>query len=112
MPVCTVLAVHYINFHVFHFDQDITSNVQNRTLIIDNGNHQLSASQAEVAGWDETSYQKDGGRTWITDNTTGELNKIHILGRAHVALSPQLTRYTNDIGMTFDIVSFMAHFVN
>ena len=107
-----MLEIHYINFHVFHFDQDITSNVQNQTLIIDNGNHQLSASQAEIAGWDTTSYKEDGGRTWITDNSTGELNKIHILGRAHVALSPQLTRYNCGIVMIFDVVSFMTHIVN
>ena len=76
-------------------DQDTTSNVQNRTLIIDNANQELTSSQAEIAGWDTTSYRGDGGRTWITGNTTGELDEIRILGRAHVALSPELTRYEN-----------------
>ena len=76
-------------------------------MIIDNGHQQLAASQAEVSGWDMSSYQEDGSRTWIIDDSTGQLDEIHILGRAHVALSPQLARWPNDAGMTFDIVSFM-----
>ena len=59
----------------------------------------LASSQAEIAGWDTASYKEDGGRTWITDDTTGELDEIRILGRAHVALSPQLSRYIEDAGI-------------
>ncbi|KAK2188431.1 hypothetical protein NP493_132g02117 [Ridgeia piscesae] len=59
-----------IQIHTYEMEgsgsvQDTTSNVQNRTLIIDNGQQQLAASQAEVSGWDTTSYKEDGGRTWI-----------------------------------------------
>ena len=95
-------VIHYSNLVCFCFGQDTTSNVHNRTLIIDNANQELAPSQAEIAGWDTTSYREDGGRTWITDDTTGELDEIHILGMAHVALSPQLPRYIQHVGVIAD----------
>lgn len=69
--------------------QDTQHGVNNRTLIFDNNN--LSPSAMEIT--DYSSPYTNGGRAWILPiDQEFELEEVHILRRAHVALHPNITR--------------------
>ena len=72
--------------------QDTTPLVRNRTLIIDNMGHELDEDRTQMSGFDASSFRADGGRTWLSDNRTLDLDEVHMLGCTHLAISPDTGR--------------------
>ena len=66
--------------------------MHNRTLIIDNMGHELDDDRTQMSGFDASSFTADGGRTWLSDNRTQDLDEVHILGCTHLAISPDTGR--------------------
>ncbi|KAJ7340196.1 hypothetical protein OS493_002927 [Desmophyllum pertusum] len=69
--------------------EDTQHGVKNRTLIFDNNN--LGPNTLEIS--DFSSPYTNGGRAWLQPiGQEYELEEVHILRRAHVALHPNITR--------------------
>ncbi|KAI8481431.1 hypothetical protein Bbelb_408050 [Branchiostoma belcheri] len=70
--------------------EDLTPNVANRTLIVDNNNQ--NPLSTEITNYDRLS--QEASRTWIIQNQTEhEFEEIHVFRRAHLALHPDVIRY-------------------
>jgi len=69
--------------------EDTQHGVNNRTLIFDNNN--LPPRTTEIS--DFSSPETDSGRAWLQPiGKEYELEEVHILRQAHVALHPNITR--------------------
>ena len=66
--------------------------MRNRTLIIDNMGHELDDDRTQMSGFDVSTFRADGGRTWLSDNRTQDLDEVHMLGCTHLAISPDTGR--------------------
>lgn len=63
----------------------------NKTLIINNRGRTVSSAQMSSTAY--SSYDLESGRTWIPpEEDLSEYESIRILGQAHLALHPDLTR--------------------
>ena len=72
--------------------QDSRGDITNRTLYIDNRGQTVTTD--ELSGTAYSSYSNEASRTWFSpDDDSNEFESIKILGNAHVALHPDLTRY-------------------
>ena len=70
--------------------QDTQHGVNNRTLIFDNNN--LSPRSMEIA--DFSSPETDSGRAWLQPiGQEYEVEEVHLLRNAHLALHPNITRF-------------------
>ena len=70
--------------------QDTQHGVNNRTLIFDNNN--LSPRSMEIA--DFSSPETDSGRAWLQPiGQEYEVEEVHVLRNAHLALHPNITRF-------------------
>ena len=47
-----------------------------------------------LSGYSGSMYAANPGRTWILDNNTGQFDILKLTGAAHLALHPDLVRYT------------------
>ena len=78
------------------FSQDSRSSYTNRTLYIDNRGQTVPTDPMSASSY--SSYDNEGSRTWFSpDEDYNEFESIRILGNAHVALHPDLTRYKYNI---------------
>ena len=74
------------------FSQDSQSYYTNRTLYINNGGQTVPTDSMSASSY--SSYDSEGSRTWFSpDEDNNEFESIRILGNAHVAIHPNLTRY-------------------
>ena len=74
------------------FLQDSRPYYTNRTLYINNGGQSVPTDSMSATSY--SSYGSEGSRTWFSpDEDYNEFESIRILGNAHVALHPNLTRY-------------------
>lgn len=64
------------------------SGASNETLIIDNFGQ--SKPDLEISDHTYSGQSTDGGRTWISDSTLGQMNTIKIVRDAHIAVHPDL----------------------
>ena len=84
-PLCIILSTSI-------FSQDSQSYYTNRTLYINNGGQTVPTDSISASSY--SSYDNEGSRTWFSpDEDYNEFESIRILGNAHVALHPNLTRY-------------------
>ena len=74
------------------FSQDNQPYYTNRTLYVNNGGQTVPKDSMSASSY--SSYDNEGSRTWFSpDEDNNEFESIRILGNAHVALHPNLTRY-------------------
>ena len=93
-----MLFLRYIRKTSYFCFQDARADITNRTLYIDNRGQTVSSD--ELPGTAYSSYTNEASRTWFSpDDDANEFESIRILGNAHVALHPDLTRYLQRISL-------------
>lgn len=56
---------------------------------------------SQISAYTTADYAADPGRTWISDSDTRAFESIRILGKAHLALHPDLKEYVFNVSITF-----------